>query len=308
MLNMRKKYIVSVIVFILLVFMYLFYNSITYGKEIMVFTSSSSNDTIKKILQSSKSGETLDITSAEINGILEMYKGNIYNKQKNIKIERILCNIEKDSIEFYIPTEIYNINSLIRIKGNIKYEDNNFIIIPEYFKIGKIKISKKIVLNKLKGIENEKIKFDDNMIIISSQILPMDVKNFTFNEKSITLIFPKPEEIKQEIVANTSEIKQDTKLSQEEIKKNQLKTVYSQLGNVYNNVKTSDEKAIISNIKAVVNKMINDSNYPYQNEAASVKGSFNKLSEEEKSDVKNAILMNMSTTSLRMLNQTFKLL
>lgn len=54
--------------------------------------------------------------------------------------------------------------------------------------------------------------------------------------------------------------------------------------------------------------MINDSNYPYQNEAAQVKARYSKLSETEKSDVENAILMEMSTTSLRLLNQTFKLL
>lgn len=48
----------------------------------MVFTSSPSSDTIKKILQASKDGGTIDITSSEINGILEIYAGNIYNKQK----------------------------------------------------------------------------------------------------------------------------------------------------------------------------------------------------------------------------------
>ncbi|MFA9398473.1 MAG: hypothetical protein ACERKV_09435 [Clostridiaceae bacterium] len=313
-IKINRKYIIISIICVLIVFIYLLFNRITYGNNFKVFTITSSSDTMSKIAKASKDGESLDINSAELNGIFQIYPGESYKVSKNIEIEKVLCSIDNKYIQFYIPSKMYGINTIITIKGKITYLNDNFTFTPEYIKLGKVKIPKNIIFDKFKEIDNENIKIDGGNIIISSDILPIAVDDFKLDEKYISLTFPKHDEEKEVDNSNsdedieTSDNKQEVEISQEQIRKNQLQSVYNQLGTVYNSVKTDKEKAIISTIRSVVNKMIADPNYKYQTQAAGVKSEYAKLSEDERSDVKNSILMNMSMSSLRMLNETFNLI
>jgi benzoyl-CoA reductase/2-hydroxyglutaryl-CoA dehydratase subunit BcrC/BadD/HgdB len=61
-----------------------------------------------------------------------------------------------------------------------------------------------------------------------------------------------------------------------------LRTVYSQLGTVYANVKTVQEKQIVGSMMTVVNNLIQNPSSPYRDQAGRVIAEYNKLTAEEK--------------------------
>lgn len=317
MKKIKPKYITIGIIIILISGLVFFYTNLTHGNEALIFTTSPADNTLNKIMQASKNGDEINITAPEINGILEMYHSNFSNINENIEIKNLLCELKENTLMIYVPTKVYGVNTLLSCEGILTYNQSNFIFTPNSLKIGKIDMPINFILTKLSQLDNSNIKIVDNNIIISSEILPVSIDKFEITNGSINLAFSpmNNSDSKSEAKENTNDSKENsnnsstnTKLSKEDAQKKELQTVSYQLSKVYKAVKTTEEKAIISSIQSVVKKMIADPNYSYQKEADAVKSRYSKLTAEEKSDIKNAILMNMSMSSLRKLNETFNLL
>jgi uncharacterized membrane-anchored protein YjiN (DUF445 family) len=79
----------------------------------------------------------------------------------------------------------------------------------------------------------------------------------------------------------------------------------NQLNGVSSSAGTAAEKQIVSNMKSVIEKLINNPNYPYKTEADQTKGNYNKLSQLEKDDLKNAMMDNMDMQTVKKLKATF---
>lgn len=76
-------------------------------------------------------------------------------------------------------------------------------------------------------------------------------------------------------------------------KRELLQQVHSQLGIVYSNLRTSEQKKIIGTMLSTVSELSKDLNYHYQGKAAWVIGEYKKLTPEEKKELKQVMLTYM---------------
>lgn len=223
------------------------------------------------------------------------------------------------SFDTYISANIRNTDILLKCNGKLDYTNDSFKFTPTSFKLGKLKLPADYIIRKISPMLKNAFTIDGGAILISKDILPFDISSVEINDGKIIatvekLVIEEPDPGNEKESSATKNTNTNTNTAknptptQEQKRQAQLNKTLSDLSKVYNALETSAGKSIISSIKSVLNKMIADPNYNYQPAASSVKSNYNSLSQEEKSDVKNAILCNMSMESLRSLNNTFLLI
>lgn len=301
----------------------------TWGGNTLIFKVSPSSNLINKVMSLRKTGGELVIYSEDINGVFDaaLSNGSI-PKVNNINIDTILCTLSPNSLDTYISANIRNINILLKCTGKLNYTNDSFKFTPTSFKLGKLKLPTDFIIRKISPMLQNTFTIDKGAILIPKDILPIDISSVEIRDAKIFASIEKLviEESNQEDTDSNEELNTENEEessastdvnsnktekstpTQEQKKQAQLRKTSSDLSKVYNALETSSGKSIISSIKSVLNKMIADPNYNYQPVASSVKSNYNSLSPEEKSDVKNAILFNMSMESLRSLNNTFHLI
>lgn len=301
----------------------------TLGGNTLIFKVSPSSNLINKVMSLRKTGGELVIYSEDINGVFDatLSNGSI-PKINNININNVLCSLSEDSLDTYISANIRNIDILLKCTGKLDYTNDSFKFTPTSFKLGKLKLPTDYIIRKISPMLQNTFTIDKGAILIPKEILPIDISSVEIRDDKIFASIEKLviEESNQEDMESNEELNTESEKeasttkdtnsnktekstpTQEQKKQAQLRKTLSDLSKVYNAVETSAGKNIISSIKSEVSKMIADPNYNYQSAASSVKSKYNSLTPEEKSEVKNAILFNMSMESLRNLNNTFHLI
>lgn len=323
--EIKRKHVIILILSAIILTILILFNLAIWGGNTLTFKVSPSSNLINKVMTLRKTGGELEISSEDVNGVLDAFVTNgAIPKGKDIDIDSILCNMTEDRLVLYVPAKIKNFDVLLQCTGTLCYINENIKFTPNSFKIGKLKLPTALIMEKLSPMLQKMFTIKEGSIIVSKDMLPIDISSMEVKDGKILASIeklvieesdPTPKETasNEESVSknNTSKTDSTTKSSAptaEEIRQSQLKKTLSDLSRVNNAVETDSGKKIISTIKSVVNKMIVDPNYDHQSAAASVKSKYNALSAEEKSDVKNAILFNMSMESLRNLNNTFHLI
>ncbi|WP_461207183.1 hypothetical protein [Clostridium sp. DL1XJH146] len=318
--NKKPVIIITSILSVLTLTILILFILVTSGGKTLIFEVNSSSNLISEVVSLSKTGGELEISSKDINGVLDSFVvSGALPETDNISIESILCTMTEDIFSLYIPTKINNIEVLLNCTGTLSYNNDNFKFTPNSFKLGKLKLPTDFVIKKISPYLKNKISLEENSIIIPKDALPIDIDSVEIKNGKIIASIEKiivediEEDSETENSENTSQENTTEKTEQagptkEELRQAQLRQTASDLSRVYNAVKTDAEKSIVSTMKSVVNSMIKDPNFDYQSSSASVKSKYNALSPDEKSDIKNAILFNMGTDSLRSLNNTFHLI
>lgn len=143
-------------------------------------------------------GGTIYLQDKDINSLLELYTANLSN-QGNIKIEVINCSITDDKISFYIYFKYKKLRLQLNTTGSLGYEEGTINYTPDYFKLGKLPLPEKFVLNKLKSyvpvnMEKERIEIDNKLIpfiieglILRDNKLEIKLKELLLKESKLDL-------------------------------------------------------------------------------------------------------------------------
>jgi hypothetical protein len=298
---LKKKIVLYIAIPLLIIILVIgiLVNLILYKGNIMVFKVNPSVNTVSKALSVEKTGGTLQLKQEDLNGILEFY---LTKSIKNSNIKGIYSILDKSEIELYIPASYKNINFLLYTKGKLSYQDKKINFEPSSFKVGRINLSVKFVMEKLqKYFKNENIMVNNSTISINSDLIPFDFTSLTMKDNLLEAGIAK--------VVNPVVGQAPTPSNQPSAVVDQNKALLikasNQLNGVYSSASTEAEKQIVSSMRSVIGKMINNSNYPYKTEADQTKANYSKLSQSEKDDLKNAMMDNMDMQTVKKLKATF---
>jgi uncharacterized protein YpmS len=309
------------------------------GSSIKAPKTSQPSVIMDKVKNAQLKGETLEITSEDINTVLSTYVDKGLSKG-GVTVKEAYSEIGKDTISLYALINNKNIDLLLNTTGKLIYENEKIIFEPTNFKVGKLFVPKAYVMKTLKNFSREDVTITNKRVEIDKNLFPFDIENLKIEEgkvvaqiKRITIseIFgpitnegeglgqsqePQNSQSQQGSSTNngaqSSSKKQNTSSSQQpskpsstavEQRKALLKKVSSQLGAALGDVRTSKEKAVISSAISAVNKMA--ANPSGGIITGGVQSQYKKLTPEEKSRVKNAIFNNVDMRAASELARLF---
>ncbi len=281
-----------------------------YENNVIVVKVSPVGQLVSKVVALNKTGGMLELTAADLNSVATLYmKNGITSGQ--FTAEGIYFQINEGRIELFAPVRYMNFSFIVRSEIKISLEKGEITVIPENTHVGKIQIPAQIVLDFAKRMWNE-VPIEKGKLILDMALLPFSISEIELSDNTLSVAIPKTVEVATTIPEPTgqpntnSSAGNSTKTPTNATRDLLIKT-RNQLVKVKIAVKTEPEKQIISEIITVIAKVIDNANYPYQNEASAVKANYGKLSETEKSDLQTVILTYLDASSLIKLQSIFKL-
>lgn len=321
MTNLQKKtlYSVAAAFFLLLaVSAYIAYN-VLWGSGFLVFKVTPVTNVVDRVRAIEKSGGTIELSEADMNGVLELYLKKV-NSSKDILVSGIYTGISDGKINFHVPLKYKSWGFMLYSEGRLVYKKDNFCFVPSTFRIGKLSLPVDYILKKLSLYSIKDTAVKDNSITINRNFLPFDVSSLSIKGDKIVAFIQKssPESLKPEQLlkpvqaptvaqGNRPTTAKSNEQTSETAREALLRRASLQLSGVMSEVKTSKEKEIMGEIQFVVGKMSADPSYPYKPAEDAVKSQYSRLSPGEKDDIKNAILDNMETDTLKQIKTTFGL-
>lgn len=303
----RKVSIISIFVVTVLLLAVFFVYSFLIREDFMVFKVSNITNLYEKVKKAEKDTGNLELGEEDVNAVIQNYAKKL-GEYKKVKILGLYSSLENSKLIIYVPIRYGMIKTILSSSGDIKFEDDKVIYTPSSFKVGKIAITKDFVLSKIKSLSSEEIAVSSNEIFISKDILPFDVVSLSLIDSKIIAQIQKvalndSAGTTNEISTPNSTDKKVTATTKQDI----LKRASRQLNGVKNDVKSTEGKQIISKIQTVVNKMISDPNYNYKSESDEIKSQYSQLPAGDRDNIKEAILNNMDTSTMRQIRTTFGL-
>lgn len=303
--KIKKKYIITAIVSFIVMALILTNYLFTWGANYFVFNVSPPAYTVIKVSNLEKTGGSIELTDGDINGLI----GYIVKKgisKNGVKVDKIYSKINEDKLEFYCPAKVKFLKLMLYCSGDISYEKDKVKFVPLEFRIGKIKLSKSFVMNKLKNLSREGMEFTKDYITISSELIPFDFNGLNIKDNKLFADIKKVEIPVLTGKTTTGKTTSGGSTGGKTVNKEDLlKKTSRQLSGVYAAVKSQKEKEIVSRIQSTINKMIANPSYQYQKDVEAVKAMKSKLTQSEKEDLQNAILDNMDTRTIKQMRATF---
>lgn len=335
----RTGLIISSLILILLAF------GVAYASYALFFGSNAKapdatpvSEVISKVRAAEAKGGTLELTENDINGITQSKIKNGINKG-GVYVKSLYTDISENKITIYAPVEYKGLSLLLSSDGKLAYENDKVVYTPTGFKVGKLPISKGMVMSRLQQFSKDGIDINNDRIEIDKSFFPFDIQSFSVKGDKIVAQIKKHSfsNIFGEISENnegtnsttnknssgnqsgssdsingtnktntqTSNKNQGSKVSNEDIEKRRalLREISAQLGAAYGDVKTSKEKAVISAAISAVNSMA--ANPAGGIKTGGVKSLYSRLSPEEKARVKSAIFSNVDMMAASELARLF---
>ena len=279
-----------------------------WGGDYFVFKVNSPAYIVDKIRSAEKQGGTVELTDPDFNALLELSMRN-KTLSGNLKVKGLYAQITDGKLKMYVPISYRGLNLIILSTGDLVYKDGLVVFQPYYIQVGKLQLPIGFVANKLHSYSIAGGTIQDNGFVeMPKEVFPFHLTNLTVSGDKIVLVLDKVVPPQPQVVEhNPSPGSSSSPSNKGNSKVDLLKRGQSQLSEVYGSVKTAPEKEVIRQIQAVVAKMVDNPAYPFAAESQNVKAQYNHLSPEEKSDIKDAILMNMDTGTLREIKGTFGL-
>jgi uncharacterized protein YpmS len=300
------------------------------GSSIKAPKTSQPSIIMDKVKNAQLKGETLELTSEDINTVLTSYVDKGITKG-GVTVREAYSEVGNDTLSLYALINNRNIDLLLNTTGELIYEDEKVIFKPTNFKVGKLSVPKAYVMKTLKNFSREDVTITDKTVEIDKKLFPFDIESLKVEDgkviaqiRKITIseifgpitsddkIIEGAQKSQNSQPQQGSYEKQNTPNSQQQLKPsntaiNQRKTllekVSSQLGSALGDVKTSKEKAVISSAISAVNKMAADPSGDII--TGGVQSQYKKLTPEEKNRVKNAIFNNVDMRAASELARLF---
>lgn len=291
---------------VILLAIFIFYKFFI-NEDYLVFKVSNITNLYDKVKKAEKDTGTLEMGEEDINSILQTYAKKL-NGNRKIQVLGLYSKLENSNLDIYLPIKYGIIKTTLFCRGTISFEEDRIVYSPNIFKVGKIPLSKSFVINRIKKYSSEDININNNYIYISKNIIPFEVLSLDLKDEKITAQVQKvaQSETANANVPNTA-AGGTVQKGNPQTKQDILKRASSQLNGVRNDVTSAEGKLLITKIQTVVNKMISDPNYAYQGEADAVKSEYAKLPTGDRDNIKEAILNNMDTTTMKQIRSTFGL-
>ncbi|TDT45641.1 hypothetical protein [Fonticella tunisiensis] len=295
--NKIKHIVISIGLLFCLAIGYLLY-LILWGGNYLIFRVSPAINTVSKINSAEKTGGTVELSEADVNGIIETFMKNGISKS-GFTVNKIYSKISEGKVYIYIPGRYGSLKVMLYCEGNLSYKNDKINFVPSIFKVGKLKLSKSFVMNRLKTFSDDGITVLENSIEIDKDVIPFGFSNLIVdNDKVIVSV----EKVTKETDKSQAGVSTEEKsVSNEDL----LKKASRQLNGAHSSVKSPKNKDIIRRIQSTINKMIQNPLYPYHKDAEEVKAMKNQLTQGEKDELQNAILDNMDTSTIKQIRSTF---
>lgn len=233
-----------------------------------------------KIKDLQEKGGKFELTQKNIDEATSMYFANPKVKG-DVTLKGVNLEMLNNKLLIEAPISYKNINLLFSSKGELNLSNGDIVFDAENFKIGKIKIPKKLVISQISKLDNKNISVKDNSIKISRSVVPLKLKEFKI--------------VDNKILGTVEKI--DRKVALKEVEKN--------LGNSKSKVETLKEKEIISKVISIMSKMESDPSYDASPDVASVKADYARLDSTSQGRVKYSVVSNVDPGSIGVLRQTF---
>ncbi|WP_125154746.1 hypothetical protein [Clostridium rectalis] len=273
-------------------------------------------DLNNKLLEILRTGDTITLNSQDLNNLLAA----IFTKEitkEDLRIKTPEGFLEGNYMGVKIPISIKGLNFVISTKGDIKSINGEIIYTPQYFKLGRFRVSKKFVFDNLKKFSGEKVTISNHDIKLNRVIIPVAIKNIVVDDGILTISVDKQipfmdlskEEIKEKIKENEASPKKGTNISKNS--KEEMKTVSNgyvdytkgkplllskmskQLTDSILNIQSSGGQEITGLMLATINKITATKDYNYEKDIQEIKILWNKLTDEEKEETKKIIYSNL---------------
>ncbi|RMC92328.1 DUF2140 domain-containing protein [Clostridium autoethanogenum] len=339
-LKSRKKPVILIIIALLVVAVAVFAKLVFWNSSYSSPKYKFSADLLTKVLKAQETGGNVELSKDEVNGIISLYFKQY--RTNDLAIKSVEADFKSDNMVFYIPITYKGFNFFLWSQGGISLEKAKIKYTPSYFKLGKITLPKDYVLKKLGSKLKNGASLEGNSITISTSGLPISIKNINVKDQKLLVTLEKKQlniedMIKgkissslQNFIKNFSNVKNldsstktnngnaDTKIedssdqssssntgssktpvSQE--RQQALNRLSSGLNAASGAVSTGGQKAVISQMASIVNNMKDSSYNPYSAEG-SVRAAYNKLSSQEKAELKAAIGSNVDSSAVSILS------
>lgn len=294
-------------------------------------------DKVKAVLIN---GHSVELKEDELNSVIDLFfkEEKVYN---NLKIKGVDATLTDNKLQLYIPVHYKGINLLLISEGTLSYESNKLYYKPIYFKVGKMKLPKNYVLEKLKSRLNKAITVENGSIAVDKSSIPVNIKTVAIKDSKIIIDVEKSSVslqdklksmpkiissiinalgIKSDSIAekenkvgkentetktqpsnNTEKVIMDNKNSPE--RDAALNSVATGLYAAMGSVSTGGQRAVISQMISVIDSMKGNPSYNPYSASGSVRSAYSKLSAEEKQQLKSAVFSNIDMGAVNILSR-----
>ncbi|KOA19376.1 hypothetical protein CLHOM_21670 [Clostridium homopropionicum DSM 5847] len=327
-LKNRNVKILSVVIALLIVTSWLIFSKGNYK-------SYKSEDSFKALmgvmLESINNKGVMILEEKDINALASSYLKEGINKGGLI-IGGLNVNVNGEKVTALIPIKYKGFSMLFSTKGNFQFKEDSLWFTPDYFKIGKISLPKKYVMNLVKNKFGSKIKEEEGSLVVGKGIIPFEFNSIELIEGKFVIvskgetnelikntseaISKLEQEVKAQIAKesqnkanNSSQVKDSTKNTSNNEKTNNntsgdskneakesedsLNKIYEDLNGLQGNLATSKEKQMISIMSSAINNIKTDSDYNFWNDMDKVMDIYKTLSPQEKKNFKTKVLSNI---------------
>lgn len=260
------------------------------------YSSSESFGTLVDLLVKASSGEeTIKIDEQKINSLGASYFKQGFQVDK-INIGGLNVHMWEDNINILIPVKYKAIPLVLSTKGKLQVNEETLVFFPEYFKVGKLSVSKNKVFSLIKKSFTNKIEIGENSLeidtkFVSSKIQILALKDGNFiakvNDSTRTTLSKvdkavKAIEMKDEEIANAGDSKSSSAGEKREVtSKNKSSSNSKGL--------SSKESQMISIMNNTIDTLDSNPSYNYWPNVNRVMAIYETLSPEEKASFKKKV-------------------
>lgn len=334
--NTKKYILIGSLIILLGSLSVLAYNILYNGG--MVLKETNTIEVMNKLKDIDGKGGKFELTQKDIDELSNLLKPKT---EGNLAFSGVDIEIIDDEILIEAPITYKgykDVKVLFSSKGKLDVTDGKITYAPDSFKIGKVTLPKKLVMAQVIKLNNEKVYAQDNLIKIDQSISPFEINSFKVeDDKILGTSSPNPTEASlehinneenQKLVAVNEEAKnsgnnvvavsegsiKNTSRSPSrgaeqlaETKKASLTKVQEDLSGAYQQVDTSKEQKVISEMKSSVSKMAANPSYNATQDKETVKSSYHILDTASQDRIKAALITNIDQDNLGQLIKAFGL-
>lgn len=268
----------------------------------------------------------------DVNALASSYLKEGINKG-GLTIKGLNVNVNGEEVTALIPIKYKGFSMLFSTKGNFQFKEDRLWFTPDYFKIGKISLPKKYVMNLIKSKFGYKIKEEEGSLVVGKDVIPFEFSSIQLIEGKF-LIVSKGEsselikntseaigKLEQEIKAQIAKESQNKANDSGQVKnsgnntsnnektnsnsnsntngdsknqtKDSLNTIVEDLSGLQGDLSTAKEKQMVSIMTSTINNIKANSDYNFWNDMDKVMDIYKTLSPQEKKNFKTKVLSNI---------------
>lgn len=231
--------VLIILVGILAVFAYM----ILYNGGISI-RKTTTTEVIGKLAKVQITGGEFELTQKNMDELSNLYFAKPITKG-NITLNGVNVEILNDELLINAPIKYRNLNLLFSSKGKVSVLNGKVTYDVDNFKIGKLRLPKRIVLSQIIKLNNKSFYVEGNLIKINPSMFPFKISSLKIKDNKILAAAPK-----QSIKKSFEEI---TKMSGAEIDK-QLDILKQKIQSAAKLMSGEAEKAKLKEIQDIIEK------------------------------------------------------